>query len=58
MKVPKSTIMDRVSGKSDQVGHPCELTKEEEEVFVERLLLLSQWGFPITSADMCHLIKA
>jgi hypothetical protein len=34
------------------------LSEEEEELIEERLVLLSEWGFPLTTKDLCHLIKA
>ena len=33
------------------------LSAEEEEIFVERLMLMGNWGFPLTTQDICHLIK-
>jgi len=39
------------------VGRPTELTEEEEAIIEERLILLSTWGFPLNSKDLCHLVK-
>lgn len=56
--VPKTTLFDRLSGKSKaQLGRPTELTAEEEEVLVERLLVMSDWAFPLTNKDLRILVK-
>jgi hypothetical protein len=34
------------------------LSTEEEEMIVERLVLLGEWGFPMTTKDLCLLVKA
>jgi hypothetical protein len=58
-QVPKTTILDRISGRSSPaVGHPTELSQEEESVIVERLVLMGRWGFPLSRHDLSHLIKA
>ncbi len=57
-KVPKSTISDRIQGKHESLGRPTELSAEEEEILVERLTLMADWGFPLTSTDLCILIQA
>lgn len=56
-KVPKSTICDRLQGKKPKVGRPQELTEEEEKLLVQRLMVMADWGFPITSMDMCYVIR-
>ena len=56
--VPKTTLYDRLSGKSKpQLGRPTELTAEEEDIIVDRLLLMGDWGFPLTNRDLQVLIK-
>ena len=56
--VPKTTLYDRLSGKSKpQLGRPTELTAEEEEIIVDRLLLMGDWRFPLTNRDLRVLIK-
>ena len=56
--VPKTTLYDRLSGKSKpQLGRPTELTAEEEDIIVDRLLLMGDWGFPLTRKDLWILIK-
>jgi hypothetical protein len=58
--IPRSTLKDRLAERvtNDSAGRPTVLSKEEEELIVERLLLHGNWGFPLTSADLCHVIKA
>ena len=58
-RVPFATLRDRVSSKTGaDVGHPTELSKEEEEILEERLILMGTWGFPLSRHDLSHLIKA
>jgi hypothetical protein len=42
----------------ETLGRPTELSTEEEEMIVERLVLLGEWGFPMTTKDLCLLVKA
>lgn len=57
-QVPKTTLHNRVKETvSDQMGRPTELSQEEEKILVERVLLLGNWGFPLTKRDLCQLIK-
>jgi hypothetical protein len=57
--VPKSTLMDRISGAhSSQQGRPTVLTPEEEELIVEMLTLLADWGFPFSRDELCHFVKS
>ena len=56
--VPKTTLYDRLSGKSKgQLGRPTELTAEEEDIIVDRLLIMADWAFPLTNRDLQVLIK-
>jgi hypothetical protein len=57
-KVPFATLRDRVAGTTgEDIGRPTELTKEEEAIIVERVVLMGTWGFPLLRQDLCHLIK-
>jgi hypothetical protein len=58
--VPRSTLKDRLADRvtRETAGRPTVLSKGEEELIVERLLMFGHWGFPLTSADLCHVIKA
>ncbi len=40
------------------MGSPTELSTEEEEMIMERLVLLGEWGFRMTTKDLCLLVKA
>lgn len=57
-KVPKSTLHDRIRQRvKERLGRPTELSGEEEEIFVERLVMMGIWGFPLSSRDLRSLIK-
>ena len=57
-QVPITTLFDRVKEKvSETSGRPTDLSKLEETILVERLLVLGEWGFPLTRRDLCNLIK-
>jgi hypothetical protein len=40
------------------LGHPTELSKEEEAIIVERLVILGEWDFPLNDRDLSHLVKS
>jgi hypothetical protein len=56
--VPKTTLYDRMKTASDKVGRPTILTPEEEKIIAERLVILGEWGFPLNTNDLKHLVKA
>jgi hypothetical protein len=57
-RVPFATLRDRVAGTTGgDVGRPTELSKEEEAVIVERVILMGTWGFPLSRQDLSHIIK-
>jgi Holliday junction resolvase RusA-like endonuclease len=57
-QVPKTTLYDRVNERvSDKSGRPTVLSEVEEALLVERLLVLGEWGFPLTRRDLQNLIK-
>lgn len=56
-KVPRSTICDRIRGKKETLGRPTEMTADEERLLVKRLMMMGNWGYPLTTRDMCYLIK-
>ena len=43
---------------TDKLGRPTVLSDEEERILVERLIVMGEWGFPLTSHNLRHLIKA
>jgi len=56
--VPTSTLCDRINKKvKGTLGRPTVLSREEEEILVERLIMHGEWGFPLTSEDVRTVIK-
>jgi hypothetical protein len=56
--VPRTTLGDRLAERHGTVnGRQPELTAEEEKRIVAMAQLLSIWGFPFTSVDLCHFVK-
>ena len=43
---------------TERLGRTTVLSKEEEKIMAQRLILMGEWGFPLTSRDLCYLIKA
>jgi len=57
--VPRSTLGDHLTSRHKvTIGRPTVLSAEEEDIIVERLLLMASWNFPLTAKDLCHLIKS
>ena len=44
-----------VNGKSH--GRPTALSQTEEDILVEGLIVCGDWGFPMTSEDVCDLVQ-
>jgi transposase-like protein len=58
-EVPRATLHDRVKENvKETLGRPTVLSNEEESMITERLLLMGEWGFPLTCKDLRLLIKA
>ena len=56
--VPHSMIRDRASGDhGSRIGHPPELTMEEENIIVDMVKLLCDWGFPFTGGVAMNIGK-
>jgi hypothetical protein len=56
--VKRSTLHDIIRGKvAEEVGRPTVLDKEDEKIILERLLLMSERGFPMTCTELRHLFK-
>ena len=52
-KIPKATLCDKINAKcSSNMGRPTVLTREEEEVIVQRLILMGEWGFLLAPKDL------
>jgi len=58
--VPRSTLKDRLAERvqNEKAGRPTVLSTEEELILVERLILLGEWGFPLTTRCLRHTIQA
>jgi len=51
-------LSDYVTGTTTKdVGRPTELTPAEEDILAERCMLTGTWGFPMTTRDLCHLVR-
>jgi predicted DNA-binding protein (UPF0251 family) len=59
-EIPKTTIFDRMNSKKTklELGRPTVLSEEEENIIVQRLLVMGMWGFPLTSLDVRFLVKS
>jgi len=57
--VPRSTLKDKLAGRvvNETAGRPPVLSKEEEDLIVERLIIHGDWGFPLSTTDVRHIIK-
>ena len=57
--VPRTTLGDRIAERHGNInGRKPELTAEEENKIVAMVQLMSIWGFPFTSSDLCHFVKS
>lgn len=57
-EVPRATLCDRLKEDAqEKLGRPTELTMEEEAVLVERLIIMGNWGFPLSTNDLRHVIQ-
>lgn len=55
--VPLSTLSDRCSTRGGKIGRPTVLSEEEEDMVVERIILMGDWGFPLTKVDLKKIIR-
>ena len=57
--VPKSTLQRKLRGKQIKPdgGQTC-LSSAEEKVFVNHLVVLSEWGFPFSKLDLRLVVKS
>jgi transposase len=57
--VPKSTIQDGLAeGHDHKIGRPMVLSEVEEDMLVELLQIMANWGFPLSQMDLCHFVKS
>jgi hypothetical protein len=59
-QVPRITLVDKLRGthRTGQVGRPTVLSKTEEEVLVELLVLMGQYNYPLTKRHLRDMVKA
>ena len=56
--VPRSTLQDKLNmAHPKKDGGPTVLNEKEEKRIVAMMLLMSKWGYPWTSSDLCHFVK-
>jgi transposase-like protein len=57
--VPRVTLIDMIKGthKFGGAGRPTILTKVEEDVLVEMLVLLGQFNYPLTKRHLRDMVK-
>uniref|UniRef100_A0A915KJN4 Uncharacterized protein n=1 Tax=Romanomermis culicivorax TaxID=13658 RepID=A0A915KJN4_ROMCU len=53
----KATLARRVKGMDKAPGHPTALTKEEENILCEHIMLVAEWGYPMTQTDLRQFVK-
>jgi len=57
-KIPRSTLSDKMAGRvENKAGRPTVLSKEEEKLIVQRIILMGEWGFPIYPKDLRYLYR-
>lgn len=57
--IPKSTINRKVRGKHmNPVGHPTVLSREDEEMLVQNIVIAGNWGFPFSRKDIQYVVKS
>uniref|UniRef100_A0A915HG30 Uncharacterized protein n=1 Tax=Romanomermis culicivorax TaxID=13658 RepID=A0A915HG30_ROMCU len=54
----RSTLHDKYkSNHSNKVERPTVFTQEEELAFVDVVIKVAEWGFPLSILDLKHIIK-
>lgn len=58
--VPRVTLLDKIHGlhKTGEVGRPTSLTKMEERVLVDLLILMGEYNYPISKRHLQDMVKA
>ena len=58
-RVPKSTLQRKACGKQmKSIGGQTALSSDEEDTFVNHLIILSEWGFPFSKLDLRLVVKS
>jgi hypothetical protein len=57
--VPRVTLLNKIHGlhKTGEVGRPTSLTKMEERVLVDLLILMGDYNYPITKRHLQDMVK-
>ncbi|KAK3931060.1 Pogo transposable element with KRAB domain [Frankliniella fusca] len=56
--IPRTTLRSKLKSMySEKVGRPTALTDLEENTLSEGLQLCGEWGFPLTSEDVCDVVQ-
>uniref|UniRef100_A0A915HP51 Uncharacterized protein n=1 Tax=Romanomermis culicivorax TaxID=13658 RepID=A0A915HP51_ROMCU len=56
--ISKSTLHDKYKcNHSNKVGHPMVFTQEEELAFIDVVIKVAEWGFPLSILDLKHIVK-
>lgn len=57
--IPKSTLQRKIKNKHmKKVGRPTELDSEEEIKLVDGLIILADWGYPVSHLELRLLVKS
>jgi hypothetical protein len=57
--VPKSTIQDGLAeGHEHKTGRSIVLSEVEEDMLIELLQIMENWGFPLSRMDLCNFVKS
>ena len=57
IQIRKSTLSSNAKKTVPFERNRNQLSTEEESLIVERLVILAEWGFPLTSKDLCIIVK-
>lgn len=57
--IPKSTLQRKINDKNmKKIGRPTELDPEEEIKLVDGLIVLADWGYPVSHLELRLLVKS
>lgn len=56
--IPKGTLSNKLNNlHTGKIGKPFVLPVNTENIIVQHILAVSEWGFPFTYSDLAHLVK-